>query len=227
MKLKDICFLEGSYDKPRQCIKNQRYHFADKGPYSQSYGFSSSRVQMWELDHKEGWAQKNRCFCIVVLEKTLESPLDCKKIKPVNPKGNQSWIFFGGTDAEAPVHWPLDKESQFIGKDADAGKDWGQEEKEATRMRWLGGIIAPKNMSLSKFQEIVKDWEVWHAAVHGITKGQKWPNSKVTECAQLCVLSHVLLFTTPWTVAHQPPLSIEFSRQEYLSGLLSPTFGKL
>ena len=99
-----------SYDKPRQHIKNQRHYFADKRLYSQSYGFSSSHVGMWELDHKEGWSPKNWYFWTVVLEKTLESPLDCKEIKPVNPKGNQSWIFIGRTDAEAeiPILWPPD-----------------------------------------------------------------------------------------------------------------------
>ena len=101
--------------------------------YSQSYGFSSSHVWMWELDHKEGWAPKNRCFWTVVLEKMLESPLDCKEIQPVNPKGNQPWIFIGRTDAEAevPIFWPPDVKSQLIGKDPDSGKAWGQEEKRA------------------------------------------------------------------------------------------------
>ena len=100
-------------------LKKQRNHFADKGPYSQSYSFSNNRVQMWELDHKEGWVPKNRCFWIVMLEKTLESPLDSKEIKPVNPKENQPWIFIGSTDAEAetPILWPPDVKSQFTGKD--------------------------------------------------------------------------------------------------------------
>jgi len=99
-----------SYDQPRQHIKKQRHYFADKGPSSQSYGFSSSRVWMWELDHKESWALNNWCFWTVVLGNTLESPLDCKEIKPVHPKGDQSWIFIGRTDAEAeaPVLWPPD-----------------------------------------------------------------------------------------------------------------------
>ena len=98
-----------SYDKPRQCIKKQRHHFADKGPYSQCYGLSSGHVWMWELDHKEAWTLKNWCFWTVVLEKTLESPLD-SKIQPVHPKGNQLWIFIGRTDAEAeaPILWPVD-----------------------------------------------------------------------------------------------------------------------
>ena len=101
-KLKHTCSLEEkSYDKPRQHIKKQRHYFADKGPSSQSYGFSCSHVWMWELDHKESWALKNWCFWTMVLEKILESPLNSKEIKPVNPKGNQSWIFVGRTDAEA------------------------------------------------------------------------------------------------------------------------------
>ena len=110
-------------------ILKKRHHFAYKGPYSQSYGFSRSHIQMWELDHKEGWAPANWCFQTVVLEKTLESPLDCKEIKPANPKGNQPWIFIGRTDAEIPVLWPPDVKSRLIGKDPDVGKDWRQKEK--------------------------------------------------------------------------------------------------
>ena len=123
-----------SYDPPRQHIKNQRHHFADKGPSSQSCGFSSSHVWIWELDHKKGWVLKNWCFWTVVLEKTLESPLDCKEIQPVHSKENQSWIFIGRTDAEAetPILWPPDVKSWLIWKDPDAGKDWRQEEKGTT-----------------------------------------------------------------------------------------------
>ena len=97
-------------------VKKQRHYFVDKGPSSQSYGFSNSHVWMWELDHKEGWAPKNWCFWIM-LEKTLENPLNCKEIKPVNPKGNQPWIFIGRIDAEAPILWPPDVKSQLIWKD--------------------------------------------------------------------------------------------------------------
>ena len=120
-----------SYDQPRQYIKNQRHYFANKGPSSQSYGFSSSHVWMWELDHEESWAPKNWCFWTVMLEKTLESPLDCKEIQPTHPKGDQSWIFIGRTDAEAetPILWPPDVKNWLIGKDPDAEKDWRQEEK--------------------------------------------------------------------------------------------------
>ena len=105
-----------SYDKSIQHIKKQRHHFAHKGLYSQSYGFSSSHVRMWELDHKEGWAQKNWGFWIMVLEKILESLLDCKEIKSVNPKGNQPWKFIWRTEAKAPILWPPDAESWLIGK---------------------------------------------------------------------------------------------------------------
>ena len=129
-----------SYEQPRQRIKKQRHYFADKGPSSQSYGFSSGHVWMWELDCEKSWAPKNWCFWTVVLEKTLESPLDCKEIKPVNPKGNQSWIFIGRTDAEAeaPVLWPPDAKNWLIGKDPGAGKDWRQEEKGTTEDEMVG-----------------------------------------------------------------------------------------
>ena len=133
MKFKDVCSLEEK-DRPRQHIKKQRHYFADKYPSSQSYVFSSSHVWMWELDHKEGCVPKNWCFWTVVLEKTLESPLDCKEIKPVNPKGNQSWIFIGRTEAEAetPKLWPPDVKNWLSEKDPDAVKGWRQEEKRAT-----------------------------------------------------------------------------------------------
>ena len=128
-----------SYDQSRQCIKKQKHYFANKGPYSQGYCFSSSHVWMWELDHKEGWGPKNWCFWTVVLEKIPESPLDCKEIQSVNPKGNQSWIFIGRTDAEAetPKLWPPDVKSWLIKKDPDAGKDWRQE-KGTTKDKMVG-----------------------------------------------------------------------------------------
>ena len=126
-----------SYDKTRQHIKKQRHYFANKSPSSQSYGFSSSHIWTWELDHKESWVPKNWCFWTVVL-KTLESPLDCKEIKLVNPKGNQSWTFIGRTDAETPILWPPDEKSWLIGKDPDAGKDWRQEEKEMSEDGMVG-----------------------------------------------------------------------------------------
>ena len=120
------CLLLGrkSYNQPRQHIKNQRHYFAEKGPSSQSYGFSSSHVWMWQLDNKESWALKSWCFWTVVLEKTLESPMDCKESKPVHPKGNQCWIFIGRTDAraETSILWPTDVKNWLIGRDPDTGK---------------------------------------------------------------------------------------------------------
>ena len=129
-----------SYDKPTQHIKKQNPHFAGKGLYCQSYGFSSSQVWMWELDCKKGWVLKNWCFSTVVLEKTLESPLNCKEIQSVSPKGNQSWMFIGRTDteAEALILWPPDVKSQLTGKDPDAGKDWRQEEKGTPEHEMVG-----------------------------------------------------------------------------------------
>ena len=135
-------------------ILKSKDYFANKGLSSQSYGFSSSHIWMWELDHEKSLASKNWCFWNVVLEKTLESPLDCKEIQPVNPKGNQSWIFTGGTDAdETPILWPPDVKNWVIGKDPDAGKDWRQEEKGTTEDEMVGwhhhDLI---DISLSKLQ---------------------------------------------------------------------------
>ena len=132
--------MKENYNK--QHIKKQRFHFANKGPYSQICGFSSSHVWMWELDHKEGWALKNWCFQTVMLKKTLESPLDSKEIKTVNPKENQPWVFIGRNDAEAeaeaPILWPPDAKNWLIGKDPDAEQDWRQEEKGTTEDEKIG-----------------------------------------------------------------------------------------
>ena len=141
MELKYAYSLKKSYDQPKQHMKKQRHYFANKGPSSQSYGFSNSLVWMWELDYKESWAQKNRCFWTAVLGKTLESPLNSKEIQPVHPKGNQSWIFIGRTEAEAetPILLLHGAKNWLIWKDSDAGEDWRQEEKGTTEdemVRW-------------------------------------------------------------------------------------------
>ena len=155
-------------------IWNQRYHFADKDPSSQSSGFSNSHVWMWELENKEGWVLKNWCFWSVVLENTHESTLESMEIKQDNPKGNQSWISVGRSDAEAeaPILWPPDVRCVLIGKDLDAWKDWKQEEKGAQRMKYLDSIMDSMKVSLSKLQEIVKDRETWLDAVHRVTESQ-------------------------------------------------------
>ena len=140
-------------------------------PSSQGYGFSSGNVWMWELDYKESWAPKNWCFWTVVLEKTLESPLDCKEIQPVNPKGDQSWVFSGRTDAEAetPILWPPDTKSWLIEKDPDAGKAWGQEEKGRTEDEMVGWHHQFNGHGL---RELVMDREAWRAALHGVAMSQ-------------------------------------------------------
>ena len=133
-KIKRCLFLERKAMINLDSISKKRHHFADKGPYSQSYGFSSSHVWMWELDYKESWALKNWWFWIMVLKKTLESSVDCKEIKPVHPKRNQSWIFTGKTDSEVKS----DAKNWLIGKDPDAGEDWRREEKWMTEDEMVG-----------------------------------------------------------------------------------------
>ena len=139
-----IASWQESYENPRQHVKKQKHHSDDKVPYSQGYGFSSSHVQMWELDHKEGWALGNWCFQTVVLEMALESPLGSKENISANPKGNQPWIFIGRTDAEAeaPILGPPSMKNWLIGKDSDAEYDWRQEEKEGGRRGWDGWMAS-------------------------------------------------------------------------------------
>ena len=140
LKFGELLELLGSGRGRRRGNKGNSWPLIQLGPSSQGYGFPSGHVWMWELDCKESWAPKNWCFWTVVLEKTLESPLDCKEIQPVHPKGDQSWIFIGRTDfeAETPILWPPDVKCWLIWKDLDAGKDWGQGEKGMTEDEMVG-----------------------------------------------------------------------------------------
>ena len=150
---------KANYDKPRQHIRKQWHHFADKGPHSQSYSFPSSHVQ---LDHKEGWAPKNWGFWTVVLEKTLESPLDCKEIQPVHPKGNQPWIVIGRTDDETPTFWPPDAKTWLT------GKGWREKENAAAEDEVVRQHHHSKDMSLSKLWETLEDRGAWRAVLQSL-----------------------------------------------------------
>ena len=187
-----LALWKKSYDQPRQHTKKQRHYFANKGPSSQGYGFSYGHAWMWELDCEEGWLLKNWCFWTVVLEKTLESPLGCKEIQPVHSKGDQSWVFFGGTDAKAetPILWPPDAKKWLFGKDLNVGKDCRQEEKGTIEDEVVDGITDLMDMNLSKLQELVMDRETWCAAVHRVTKS--W--TKLSDWTELSIIKNLCIF---------------------------------
>ena len=174
-EIKTLAPWKKSHAQPRQHIKKQTHYFANKGLYSQSYGFSSRHVWMWELDRIEGWAPKNWCFWTVMLEKIFESPLDQTRVHTDQTKGNQSWIFIGRTDAEAeaPILWPPDVKTWLTGKDPHAGKDWRQEEMGTTEDEIVGWHHQLNGWVLA-LQEMVKNREAWHATVHGVAKSRTW-----------------------------------------------------
>ena len=214
-----------SYDQPREHIKKQRDYFVNKGLSSQSYGFSSSHVWMCELDYKESWASKNWCFWTVVLDKTLVSPLDCKEIQPVHPKGDQSWILIGRTNAEAEtlILWPPDAKNWLIGKDSDVGKDWRQEEKGT----WDGWTASPTQRTWVWVNS--SSW--WWTGKPGVLQSmgsQNVEDDLVTEIKIPLYATFCYPFVSWWTFGYKPyrpspSLTLSPRHYQMLSHSLSST----
>ena len=194
-----------TYDQLRQHIKKQRHYFTNKCPSSQSYGFSSSHVRMWELNHTEGWVLKNWCFWTVVLEKTLKSPLECKEIQPVNPNGHQPWIFIGRTDAEAEasILWPPDMKNWLIGKGPDHGNDWWQEEKGTKEdemvgwHHWLNGHEFEQVSGDGEGQGSLACCSPWGCKELDMTEQLTTTIISFTKCGSLLLQSMPWLSSTP------------------------------
>ena len=186
-EIKTLAPWKKSYDQPRQHIKKQRHYFANKGPSSQRYGFSSGHVWMWELDCKESWVLKNWCFWTVVLEKTLESPLDCKEIQAVHRKGDQPWMFIGRTDAEAetPIPWPPDVKKWLVWKDPDVGKDWRWEDKGTTEGKmvvwhhWLDEHESEQALGVGDGQGSLASCSPWGHKELDTTEQLNWTGPKL------------------------------------------------
>ena len=231
-----IASWQESYDNPRQCVKKAKTSLCHQNLYSQGYGLSSSLVQMWELDYKEGWVPKKWCFRTAGLEMTLESPLENKEIKPVNPQGSQPWILFGRTDAEAPVLWPPDENSQLIGKDPDAGKDWRQKEKRATEdemvrwHHWFSGHELGQTLGDGEGQESLASCSLWCLEESDTTwlqnKNSWWICDFFFVCAMFVCVSVCLFCWGMWDLSSQTRDRVHFPLQWILRVLTSGPPGK-